>query len=117
VTLAQIVFEKKKLEKRYGVEGRVAGHYVEAGYHVTMKFPTPNGEVSFVAKKGGELIAVDVLSGTITVGAKQVDDIASKAAAIKAKPVLALYGAGPVVSEEAKKAASEKGVAIRRFRG
>jgi hypothetical protein len=117
VTLAQIVFEKRKLEKRYDVEGRVAGHYVEAGYHVTMGFATPKGPVSFVAKKGGQLLAVDVIKDPVRVTADMVNAVAEKAASIRAKPVLVLYGAGPVLTEEAKKAAAEKGVAVRRLRG
>jgi len=116
LTLAEIVFTKKKLERRYGVEGYVAGRYVEAGYSVTMRFKTPGGVVSFVAKRSGELLAVDVVNGTIEVGREMVEAIAEKAASIRAKPVLALYGSGPRVTEEALGAAREKGVTIRRFR-
>jgi len=116
LTLAEIVFEKKKLYQRYGVEGYVAGRYVEAGYNVTMKFATPKGAVSFVARRGQELLAVDVLNGSVRVTKEHVDTIAEKASSIGAKPVLALYGSGPRLGEDAKKAASEKGVALRRFR-
>ncbi len=116
MSLARIVFEKKKLEKRYGVEGRVAGLYVEAGYSVAMRFNTPAGTLSFVAKKEGQMLAVDVVSGSVRVGADTVKNLASKASSIKAKPVLILYGSGPVLTEEARKAAQEEGVAIRRVR-
>ncbi len=116
MTLAEIVFEQRKLQQRYGVEGYVAGRYVEAGYSVTMKFKTPKGVVSFVAKKSGELIAADVIYGSVKVNTEHINAIAEKAASINAKPVLALYGSGPRVTEDATKAAEEKGVAIRRFR-
>ena len=116
MSLARIVFEKKKLEERYGVEGRVAGHYVEAGYSVKMKFGTPHGTLSFVAKKHSEVLAVDVIYASTVVGAETVRALAEKAASVKAKPVLVLYGSGPVLSEEAKKSAKELGVSIRRVR-
>ena len=116
MSLARIVFEKRKLESRYGVAGRVAGLYVEAGYSVTMNFPTPNGPVSFVARKSGETLAVDVVAGAVKVGPDVVENLVSKALSIKAKPVLVLYGSGPVLSEEAKAKASEAGVKVRRVR-
>ncbi len=116
MSLARIVFEKKKLEKRYGVEGRVAGHYVEAGYTVAMKFPTPDGTLSFTAKKEGTVLAVDVIHGSVKVTADVVRKLARKASAIKAKPVLVLYGSGPVLTDEALAAAREEGVSIKRMR-
>ncbi|NOZ89507.1 MAG: hypothetical protein GXO15_06250 [Crenarchaeota archaeon] len=116
MSLARIVFEKRKLEKRYGVEGRVAGHYVEAGYTVAMRFPTPEGTLSFTARKEGTVLAVDVVYGSVKVTADTVKKLARKAAAIKAKPVLVLYGSGPVLTEDALAAAREEGVSIKRIR-
>jgi len=116
MTLAEIVFQRKKLEEKYGVEGKVAGLYVEAGYDVRMGFNTGKGRLSFVAKKGGQLLAVDVVVASKTVGRDAVEAIAEKAKTINAKPVLVLYGAGPKLSDEAKAAARELGVEIRRVR-
>ncbi len=116
MTLAEIVFTSKKLAEKYGVEGRVAARYVEAGYSVRMRFPTPKGTVSFVAKKESQVLAVDVISGSRRVTGNDVRSIAEKARAINAKPVLALYGAGPKLDEDAKKLAAELGVSLRRFR-
>ncbi len=116
MSLARIVFEKRKLEARYGVAGRVAGLYLEAGYSVAMNFPTPNGRLSFVAKKGGETLAVDVVAGSVKVGPDVVESLVSKALSIKARPVLVLYGSGPTLAEEAKAKISEAGVKVRRVR-
>ena len=116
MTFAEIVFQKKKLEEKYGVEGKVAGFYVEAGYDVRMGFNTSKGRLSFIAKKGGQLLAVDVVAASKVLGRDAVEAIAEKAKAIKAKPVLVLYGAGPKLSDEAKTAARELGVEIRRVR-
>ncbi len=117
MTLAEIVFQARKLEKRYGVEGKVAARYVEAGYSVTMLFDTSKGRISFVAKKAGEVIAADVVYGKIRVTSEIVEKLAEKAASINAKPVLILYGGGPELTEEALKAAKEKNVAVKRIRG
>ncbi|ABM81038.1 hypothetical protein [Hyperthermus butylicus] len=116
MTLAEIVFTKKKLAEKYGVEGKVAGRYVEAGYSVKMKFPTPKGTVSFVAKKESTILAVDVIYGSVNVGRSMVETIAEKARSINAKPILVLYGSGPVLLDDAKTAARELGVEIRRVR-
>jgi hypothetical protein len=116
MTLAEIVFTSKKLAEKYGVEGKVAAKYVEAGYSVRMRFPTSHGVVSFVAKKESTLLAVDVIEGSRVIGVDTVRSIAEKAKSINAKPVLILYGSGPKLSDEAKKAVAELGVTVRRFR-
>ena len=116
MSLARIVFTSRKLAEKYGVEGKVAGKYVEAGYSVRMRFETAAGTVSFVAKKESTILAVDVIDGTITVTAEHVKKLAEKAKSINAKPVLVLYGSGPRLTDEAKKTASELGVTIRRVR-
>ena len=116
MTLAEIVFTSKKLAEKYGVGGKVAAKYVAAGYSVKMEFPTAHGTVSFVAKKGSTVLAVDVVDGSRVVDEGVVRAIVEKAKSIRAKPVLVLYGSGPRLSEEAKKAAAELGVSVRRVR-
>ena len=116
MTLAEIVFQKKKLGEKYGIEGKVVGAYVEAGYNVRMNFNTGKGRLSFVAKKGGQLLAVDVVTVSKVLGRDVVEVVAEKAKSINAKPVLILYGAGPRLSDEARAAAKELGVEIKRIR-
>ena len=116
MTLAEIVFTQKKLRKRYGVEGSVAGRYVEAGYSVAVGVETPAGRASFVAKKAGEILVADVINGTVKVTAEHVRSIAAKAQALRGRPVLILYGSGPILTEEAAKAAKEAGVVVKRVR-
>ncbi|KSW12266.1 hypothetical protein CF15_05815 [Pyrodictium occultum] len=116
MTLAEIVFQKRKLEEKYGIEGRVAGLYVEAGYSVRMWFNTAKGRLSFVARKEGRVLAVDVVAESKILGREAVEALSEKARSINASPVLVLYGSGPRLSEEAKKAAQELGVSVRRVR-
>ena len=116
MSLGRIVFTKKKLSRKFGVVGKVAGRYVEAGFTVHVGFKTAEGEVSFIAKRGGQVYAVDVVNGSVDVGPATVEAIARKAASIKARPVLVLYGSGPRLTDDAKKKAEELGVLIRRVR-
>ncbi len=116
VTLAEIVFTKKKLAEKYGVEGRVAGLYVEAGYSVEMHHPVKGDRVSFVARKEGVVVAVDVVNGSVRVTGEVVSKIAEKAKVLGAKPVIVLYGSGPRLTEEAQNLAKELGVAVKRVR-
>jgi len=116
MSLARIVFEQKKLAQRYGVVGRIAGRYLEAGYSVAVGLETPAGRVGFLAQKAGERIAVDVYTGSVRITKEQVVAIADKAAALKAKPVLALHGRGVKVTPEALEEAKKRGVAIKRFK-
>jgi predicted RecB family endonuclease len=116
VTLAEIAFQQKKLERRYGVEGRVAGKYVEAGFHVRMHVQTRHGKVSFVAIKGSEKYAVDVIVEKRTINKTDVETLVSKAKSLGARPVLVLYGAGPKLSEEALATVKESGVVVKRIR-
>ncbi len=116
MSLARIVFMKRKLTRKFGVVGKVAGRYIEAGYSVHIGFPTPLGELDIVAKKGGTTLAITVINGSVTVDASKVEEAAKKARSINAKPVVVLYGSGPRLSDEAKKRAEEEGVVIRRVR-
>jgi len=116
MSLARAVFQARRLAERYGPAGRVAGRYVLAGYNVTMNFKTPHGEVSFIAKRGQELYAVDVVVESGPVRVERLEAIRRKAESIRAKPVLALYGAGPEATKELVEKARELGVKIKRFR-
>ncbi len=116
MSLARIVFLQKKLREKYGVEGYVAGLYLEAGYSVEVGFATGEGRVAVKAVKGGEVLAVDVLTEKKVYGVEAVEAIARKAKSIGAKPVLVLYGSGPRLSKEALEKARELGVRVRRVR-
>ena len=116
MTLAEIVFQQKKLEQKYGVEGKVAGRYVEAGFHVRMHVATKHGTVSFVAIKGKEKFAVDVVNGKKVLGKADLDSLKKKAESLSAKPVLVLYGSGPRLDDEAKNYAKENSIEVKRIR-
>ena len=116
MTLAEIVFQRRKLEQKYGVEGKVAGRYVEAGFHVKMHVTTKHGAVSFVAIKGREKLAVDVVSSKRALSKADLESLRRKAESLSAKPVLVLYGAGPKLDDEARNYARENSIEIRRIR-
>ncbi|HIP65103.1 MAG TPA: hypothetical protein EYH08_01065 [Pyrodictium sp.] len=117
MSLARIVFLKKKLERKYGVIGKVAGRYVEAGYTVNVGFQTSKGHIDIVAKKEDQILAIDVITDSVKVGVDAVEKLKEKATAINAKPILVLYGAGPQLQEEALRKAEELGVEVKRVRG
>ena len=114
--LARVEFLKKRLAKRYGIIGRVAGRYVEAGYSVELSHPTRSGTIDVVARKAGTIIAITVLHGSVKVTASHVEEAARRAEHLNAKPVLVLYGRGPKVSQEAVAKAEELGVELKRVR-
>jgi len=114
--LARIVFLKKKLEKKYGIIGKVAGRYIEAGYTVNIGFQTAKGDIDVVAKKENRILAIDVISESVKVDVNVIEKLKEKAASINAKPILVLYGAGPQLQKEALKRAEELGVEIKRVR-
>ena len=116
MSLARIVFMKKKLSRKFGVVGKVAGRYLEAGWSVHIGFETGAGTVDILAKKEGQVLAIDVVDGSVRVGPDAVEAIARKASRLRAKPVLVLYGSGPRLTEEAKAKARELGVTVRRVR-
>lgn len=116
MTLAEIVFQQKKLEQRYGIEGRAAGRYIEAGFSVRMHVNTKHGRVSFVAIRGGEKLAADVISEKKELGREVLEAIEQKARSLGARPVLILYGSGPSLNAEAKEYAKEKGIVVKRIR-
>ncbi len=116
MSLARIVFMQKKLSKKFGVVGKVAGRYLEAGFSVHIGFETPEGRVDIVAKKEGQVLAIDVVDGAVKIEPETVEVVAKKARSINAKPVLVLYGAGPKLTDEAKAKAKELGVQLRRIR-
>ena len=117
MTTAREAFEAKKLAQKYGVVGKVAGRYVTAGYKVDVVTTSEEAPYHFTAARRGEKLAVLVYSKTGKIPLKVVEGLAGKAKEEGLKPVLALYGAGPQVSEELLGKARELGVSIRRVRG
>lgn len=116
MSYARVAFLKRVFREKYGVRGTVAGLYLEAGYSITFGVRTRAGHVGFIAVKGEERLAVDVVSKKVTIGVEVVKALKEKAEALGAKPVLVLYGAGPKLSPEAVEAAKSLGVSVRRVR-
>ncbi len=116
MSLARIVFLKKKLAEKYGVEGKVAGRYIEAGYSVRMKPRTRHGELSFIAYKGSQRLAVDVVYLERGVKLEDLENLKKKAELLQAKPVLVLYGSLPRISQELREKIEELGISMKRIR-
>ncbi|MCE4627918.1 MAG: hypothetical protein F7C34_02050 [Desulfurococcales archaeon] len=113
MTTAREAFEAKKLAQKYGIIGKVAARYREAGYDVKVENTSPDAPYHFTASKKGEKLLVKVYGRSGEVPASEVEALAS---AGQAKKVLVLYGAGPKVSSALLEKAKELGVSIRRVR-
>jgi hypothetical protein len=117
MTTAREAFEAKKLAAKYGVVGKVAAHYRTAGYDVKVESTDPEADYHFTALKKGEKLAVKVVWKTGPVDPSVIDTLAAKAKKLDAKPILALYGAGPKTTGEFLEHAKSNNTSIRRFRG
>ncbi|NOZ31102.1 MAG: hypothetical protein GXO68_04040 [Crenarchaeota archaeon] len=116
MTTAREAFEAKKLAQKYGVVGKVAGRYREAGYKVDVVTTDEEAGYNFTAYKKGEKLAVKVFHKSGQVPVEVVEKLASEAKEQEYKPILVLYGAGPKLSESVLSRAGELGVSIRRVR-
>ncbi len=78
----------KRLISQEGVIGRVAALYAAAGYSIDLNVETPSGTVSFIAKKKGEKLAIDVYYNIKDVTEENMKKLTEKAKQVDAKPVL-----------------------------
>jgi len=116
MALARVRALQKRLIRKYGVVGAVAGRYVEAGLHVQVMHPTRYGPAHIIATGGGQRLVVEVVEGVSSVGPEVVETLYDKATLLRAKPVLVLYGIGPKLSNEARALAHKLGIKVRRLR-
>ena len=114
MTTAQLRHQQKLLSRRHGIVGRVAALYVGAGLHVTLNHPTRHGPVHVVATGNHQRLAIDIYASPKPAGTAAVEAIARKASLLRAKPVLALYGAD--IAPEALELAGKLGVKVKRVR-
>lgn len=106
-----------KCRKGKVVENKVGKNYERAGYKVRVRKRTKKGEIDVLARHKNEKIAVEVKHGNKKrqITSKDVEKIAKKAKAVKAKPVLVLSGKAEFTSK-ARKTAKERGVRIKRLK-
>uniref|UniRef100_A0A7J3X8E6 Uncharacterized protein n=1 Tax=Thermofilum pendens TaxID=2269 RepID=A0A7J3X8E6_THEPE len=114
MTTARLRYQQKLLSRKHSVIGRVAALYLGAGLHVTLNHPTRHGPVHVVATGNDQRLAIDIYASPKPAGTAAVEAIARKAALLKAKPILALYGAD--IAPEALELARKLGVKVRRIR-
>jgi len=105
----------KRLISQEGVIGRVAALYVAAGYSVDLNVETPSGTVSFIAKKKGEKLAIDVYCNIKDVTEENMKKLTEKAKQVDAKPVLVIYGSIRV-PREVFDLAKKLGIKLKRVR-
>ncbi|MCD6487868.1 MAG: hypothetical protein J7K21_01410 [Desulfurococcales archaeon] len=113
---ARARFIQKKISKKYGIVGKVAGRYIGAGYSVSFNKKVGDLTFDFIASKNRQILAIKIVSNTTLVKPGLVDQVAEAAKKISAKPVIILYGSGPSISEDALKKANEAGISIKRLR-
>lgn len=116
MTTAREAFEARKLAEKYGVIGRVAGRYREAGYQVEVIATDEDSAYNFTAEKSGERLAVKVAVKPGQVPVEVLEKLAGQASEHGYKPVLVLYGSGPKLAGAASARAGELKVSVRRAR-
>ncbi|RLE86199.1 MAG: hypothetical protein DRJ96_02080 [Thermoprotei archaeon] len=108
-------FEQRKLRKRYGVVGLVAGRYLEAGYHVRLMHPTRYGPAHIVVQGRGEKFVIEVVHEPGALREEVVEGLLKKAELLGARPILAVYGRGVKLGDLRKKL-EERGVKVKYVR-
>ncbi len=114
MTTGRQIFTIKKIAKRYGLVGKVAGRYVAAGYNVTVKPPIKG--VDFIASGQGRRYGGFIFSGKTTVTPDKIEEVAKIAKTYGLEPLVVLYGRGAKITAEAIEKAKELDVKIRRVR-
>jgi len=116
LALARVRALQKRLIRKYGVVGAVAGRYAEAGLHVQVMHPTRYGPAHVIATGGGQRLVIEVVEGVSSVGPEVVEALYNKATLLRAKPVLVLYSAGPQLNSDARALVQKLGIKVRRLR-
>jgi hypothetical protein len=113
---AKVRYFQKVFEDKYGVIGRVAGKYLEAGYSIEFMHPTRYGKVHILARKEGKILAIEVVDKPGNLDENTVKTFLEKVKLLNAKPVLVLYSDGPRLSDDLHKFCIDNGIKIRRIR-
>jgi len=104
----------RKYEKAHGILGKVAGRYIAAGYSVELNHPTRFGAINIIARKEGEILAIDVITEKSKLNVDSAKALVEKAKLIKAKPILFAYGFSWVeIPEDLRKFCEENDVKLR----
>ncbi|MEZ0346094.1 MAG: hypothetical protein ABWK01_06060 [Infirmifilum sp.] len=92
MTLARIRYLQRQLAKKYGVIGRVASRYLEAGLSVRLNHPTRLGPAHLVVQGNGKKLLVEVYNNPTPLKPEDVRRVAEKARLLRATPVIVVYG-------------------------
>jgi predicted RecB family endonuclease len=104
----------RKYEKAHGILGKVAGRYIAAGYSVELNHPTRFGAINIIARKEGQILAIDVITERSKLNVDSAKVLVEKARLIKAKPILFAYGFSWVeIPEDLRKFCEENDVKLR----
>ena len=115
MSLAKIRHLSTILSRRYGVVGRVASKYVEAGFRVSFLSSERRDIADFIAYKGRNRFVVKVVYSS-RLSEDTIKKLAAGAKRYSAKPVLALYGRVKPLSDAIRRIAEENGVVLKRVR-
>ncbi|WP_244372467.1 hypothetical protein [Staphylothermus marinus] len=114
MTTARRMFVINKLLRKKNVVGKVAARYVAAGFNVTVNPPLKG--VYFTASKHGVRYAGIVLWQKKKVGEEIIGKAKEIADKYKVKPIIILYGSGPIIDKDIVAKAREAGIIIKRIR-
>jgi hypothetical protein len=108
----------RKYERTHRILGKVAGRYIAAGYSVELNHSTRVGAIGIVARKGRQILAIDVITEKSKLNIDFAKVLVEKAKLIKARPILFAYGfSWAEVPEDLRKFCEENGVKLRVARG
>lgn len=98
LTSAKQKFIINKLLKKGGVLNKVASRYIESGFKVRIQ-PSID-KIDIIACKGGEKYGLKVFYQKKVITKKDIEDFLKKCIENSLKPVIVIYGNGPVLSQE-----------------
>lgn len=115
MTLARVRYLQRQLSKKYGIIGRVASRYLEAGLSVRINHPTRLGPVHIFAQGNGQRLVVEVYTSSKPLRPDDIRRAIDKAKLLQAKPVIVIYGKAKnkIVSKEALDEALSQQVKIK----
>ncbi|AKG38732.1 MAG: hypothetical protein ACPLRJ_01755 [Infirmifilum uzonense] len=107
MTLARVRYLQKQLIKRYGIIGKVASRYLEAGLSVRIRHPTRLGDAHIIVQGNGNRLVVEVYTSPKPLHPRDVQAVAEKAKLLNSKPVIVIYSGGRLKSRVTKEALEE----------
>ncbi len=112
MTTGRLIFKSKILEKKYGLKGKVASHYLKAGYQVSIPRNQP---VDIIAVGNKNRFVIKVVARKNELTSETIKGVQEYAKRANARAIIAIYG-GLKVDKEFIENATSSGVKLKRIR-